>query len=227
MIAPLLNYPIKGFVWYQGESNTSNPGIYVKFLPALIADWRRHWQQGNLPFVYMQLPNFLEAKHQPAESKWAELRQAQLKALSVANTAMAVGIDLGEWNDVHPLNKADVGKRLALAAQRLAYGDDKTVSSGPVYTSMQIKGNKIIISFTHTGSGLVAKGGGSLQYFAIAGAGNKFVWAHAEIENNKVIVWSDAVAHPVTVRYAWADNPQGANLYNKEGLPASPFTTAE
>jgi len=226
MIAPLVNYQIRGVVWYQGEANTSNPGVYSKSFPALIADWRRHWQQGNFPFIYVQLPNFMETKEQPSDSKWAELREAQLKTLSVPNTAMAVAIDIGEWNDIHPLDKKDVGERLALAAQKLAYSE-KIVYSGPLYSSAKTEANKIIISFSNTGSGLIAKGDGGLKYFSVAGADNKFVWANAKIEGNKVIVWADAIEHPVTVRYAWADNPQGANLYNREGLPASPFTTEQ
>ncbi len=169
----------------------------------------------------------MEAKDQPSESGWAELREAQRKTLSVPNTGMAVASDIGEWNDIHPLDKEDVGKRLALAAQKIAYKDDKVVYSGPLYQSMKTEGNKIILSFSNTGSGLIAKGGGELKYFAIAGADKKFVWAKAIIENNKVVVGNDTVQHPVTVRYAWADNPAGANLYNREGLPASPFTTAE
>jgi sialate O-acetylesterase len=140
---------------------------------------------------------------------------------------MAVTIDLGEWNDIHPLNKEDVGKRLSLAAQKVAYGDEKVVYSGPIYQSMKIEGNKIVLTFTNTGGGLIAKGGSELKYFAIAGADKKFVWAKAKIEYNKVVVWNDQLANPVAVRYAWADNPEGANLYNKEGLPASPFGTGE
>ncbi len=155
------------------------------------------------------------------------MREAQLKTLAVPNTAMAVTIDLGEWNDIHPLNKEDVGKRLALAAQKVAYGDEKVVYSGPIYQSMKIEGNKIIITFTNTGSGLTAKGDGELKYFAIAGADKKFVWAKAKIEDNKIVVWNDQMTNPVAVRYAWADNPEGANLYNKEGLPASSFGTDE
>jgi sialate O-acetylesterase len=225
MIAPLLNYTIKGVIWYQGESNTGRPLEYQKLFPALIADWRQKWNQGDFAFLYVQLANFMEAKDQPSESNWAELRQAQLKTLAVPNTGMAVAIDIGEWNDIHPLNKEDVGKRLALAAQRVAYGDKNVVYLGPIYQSMKTEGNKIILTFTNTGSGLIAKGGGELKYFAIAGPDKQFVWAKAKIEDNKVVVWSDKVTNPVTVRYAWADNPEGANLYNKEGLPASPFTT--
>jgi sialate O-acetylesterase len=227
MIAPLLNYTIKGVIWYQGESNTGRPREYRKMFPALIADWRRQWNQGDFPFLYVQLANYMQAKDQPSESNWAELRDAQLKTLSVPNTAMAVTIDIGEWNDVHPLDKEDVGKRLALGAQKVAYGDDKVVYSGPIYQSMKIEGNKIALTFTHVGSRLIAKGGGELKYFAIAGADKKFVWAKAKIEGDKVIVWNDDITNPVAVRYAWADNPEGANLYNKEGLPASPFRTDE
>ncbi|MBC6992389.1 sialate O-acetylesterase [Hymenobacter sp. BT491] len=227
MIAPLLPYSIKGVLWYQGESNTSKPEEYQQLLTALIADWRTHWKQPKLPFIYAQLPNFMAVKEQPSESEWARLRESQRRTLAVPNTAMSVNIDLGEWNDIHPLAKEDVAKRLALAAEKVAYGESKIVSSGPLYQGMQVAGNKATLTFTNTGSGLVAKGGGPLKRFAVAGADNKFVWANARIEGNKVIVWSEQVATPVTVRYAWADNPEGANLYNKEGLPASPFTTAK
>lgn len=227
MIAPLLNYKIRGVIWYQGESNTEKPLEYRKLFPALITDWRQKWDQGDFPFLYVQLANFMKVNPKPSESNWAELREAQLKTLSVSNTAMAVTIDIGEWNDIHPLNKEDVGKRLALAAQKIAYGDNKVVYSGPVYQSMKIEGNKIIISFTNIGSGLAAKGSGELKHFAIAGADKKFFWAKAKIKDNKVVVWNDNISKPVAVRYAWADNPEGANLYNTEGLPASPFRTDE
>jgi len=227
MIAPLLNYKIKGVIWYQGESNTAKPLEYQKLFPAMIGDWRQKWNQGDFPFLYVQLANFMEVKDQPSESNWAELREAQLKTLAVPNTAMAVAIDLGEWNDIHPLNKEDVGKRLALAAQKVAYGDEKVVYSGPIYQSMKIEGNKIILTFTHIGGGLVVQGGSEPKYFAIAGADKKFAWAKAKIEGNKIVVWNDKVTNPVAVRYAWADNPEGANLYNKEGLPASSFRTDE
>ncbi len=140
---------------------------------------------------------------------------------------MAVAIDIGEWNDVHPLNKKDVGRRLALAAQKVAYGDEQAVYSGPLYQSMQIDGNKIILTFNNTGSGLMVKGNGELKQFAIAGLDKKFVWAKARIDNDKVVVWNDNISNPIAVRYAWADNPAGANLYNKEGLPAAPFRTDE
>ncbi|MCC9136677.1 sialate O-acetylesterase [Pontibacter silvestris] len=224
MIAPLTNYRIKGVIWYQGESNTDRASEYQKLFPALIQNWRNKWEQGSFPFLFVQLANFMEPNEQPSESNWAQLREAQQKALALPNTGMAVAIDLGEWNDIHPLNKKEVGKRLALAAQKVAYGES-IVYAGPQYQSMKRNGNKIILSFRNTGSGLEAKGGDILKHFAIAGPDKKFVWANARIENNKVIVWSDKVPNPVAVRYAWADNPEGANLYNKEGLPAAPFKT--
>ena len=225
MVAPAIRFGVRGFIWYQGEANTSNPREYRQMLPALIADWRAKWQEGALPFLYVQLPNFMEVQYSPSESQWAELREAQLDALSVPKTAMAVAIDAGEWNDIHPLDKKDVGDRLALAAEKLAFGDTSTVASGPIYRSAHVDGSKIVLSFTETGSGLMVKGGGELQQFAIAGADKKFVWADARIEGDKVIVSSEEVPNPLYVRYAWADNPEGANLYNKEGLPASPFRT--
>jgi sialate O-acetylesterase len=225
MIAPLLNYPIKGVIWYQGESNTSRSSEYYALFSALINDWRQKWNLGSFPFLYVQLANFMQSKNQPAESEWAALREAQLLTLAVPNTGMAVISDIGEWNDIHPLNKEDVGKRLALLAEKLGYGEKGVVYSGPIYHSMKIKGNKVVISFTNTGSGLFVKGGGELKHFAIAGADKKFVWANARIAGNKVIVWNDIISQPVAVRYGWADNPESANLYNKEGLPASPFRT--
>ncbi len=222
MIAPLINYAVKGFLWYQGEANANNPSSYSKLLAALIADWRNQWKQPDAPFIYVQLANFMDVNYSPSESKWAELRDAQLKTLSVQNTAMAVAIDLGEWNDIHPLNKKDVGYRLALGAEKIAYGEN-IVCSGPVYKDAILKRDTIVISFNSVGSGLITNDGEGPQQFAIAGADKKFVWANAKIVDDKVIVWSDAVSDPAYVRYAWADNPAGANLYNKEGLPASPF----
>jgi sialate O-acetylesterase len=224
MVAPAVNYAIKGILWYQGEANTNRPDEYGQLLTALIADWRDKWHDANIPFIYAQLPGFMEVNYSPSESKWAKLREEQLKTLSTPNTEMAVTIDAGEWNDIHPLDKKDVGDRMALLADKLAYHDTNLVASGPVYQSAQIQGDKIIVTFTETGSGLVAKGG-ELTQFAIAGETGKYVWANATIEGDKVIVWSEKVPHPLYVRYAWADNPDGANLYNKEGLPASPFTT--
>jgi sialate O-acetylesterase len=227
MIAPTINYAIKGILWYQGESNERNASEYKNLLPALINDWRNKWGQGNIPFLYVQLPNFMDAQYLPSESNWAVLREAGLKTLSIPNTAMAVTIELGEWNDIHPDNKKDVGERLALGAEKIAYGEKDIISSGPLYQSAKIDENKIIVSFTNTGSGLISIDDEELNQFAIAGADKKFVWAKAKIEGDKVVVWNDDITQPMYVRYAWADNPFGANLYNKEGLPASPFRTDE
>src|SRR5690606_2836392 len=220
MLAPLLPYAFKGFVWYQGESNADRPHTYEALQRALIRDWRNRW--GNLPFLFVQLPNFMEVTYEPGESNWAALRDAQRRALSEPNTAMAVAIDLGEWNDIHPGNKKPIGDRLALAAQKLAYRTD-VVYSGPLFRSAVAEGNKARISFDHVGAGLVANSDGHVYEVAIAGEDRNFVWAEAKIENNAVVAWSDEVPYPVFVRYAWADNPVNANLRNKEGLPASPF----
>ena len=227
MIAPVLNYAVKGVLWYQGESNTGHPQDYQALMTSLIGDWRAHLQRPELPFLYVQLANFMAARPEPGESGWAGVRDAQRRTLAEPHTAMAVISDVGEWNDIHPLDKQTVGHRLALAAEKVAYGDKKVVASGPLYQSMQVKGSEVSLSFSDTGSGLVAKGGGPLKGFAVAGADKKFVWAQARIEGNRVVVTSPQVPSPTAVRYAWADNPEGANLYNKEGLPASGFRTDE
>jgi sialate O-acetylesterase len=223
MIAPFTNYSIKGILWYQGESNTGKAQAYDVLLPALIHDWRRQWAQLNLPFLYAQLPNFMEVDYAPSESQWARLREAQLKALRINNTAMTVTIDLGEWNDIHPGNKKPIGDRLALAARNMVYQEKNLVYSGPLFTSSNVTDHKVTLTFHHVGSGLISKDGEALRWFAVAGEDKKFVWANASIENNTVVVWSDAVVHPVYVRYAWADNPANVNFYNRDGLPASPF----
>jgi sialate O-acetylesterase len=225
MLQPFIGTPIKGVLWYQGESNVSKAKEYQTLFPTLINSWRAAWKQGDFPFLYVQLANNNPAKKMPAESKLAELQEAQSMTLSLPNTGMAVTNDLGEWNDVHYKNKSVVGERLALVAENIVYGDKSVIHSGPVLTSYTIKGNQVILQFSNVGGGLITKDGGPLQYFSIAGANKKFVWANAKIEGNSIIVWSDAIANPVAVRYAWADNPIGANLYNKEGLPASSFRT--
>ena len=224
MLAPFFNYNIKGILWYQGESNDKNPVEYRDLFPALINDWRKGFDQGDVPFIYAQLPNYMETSDTPSVSDWAIIREAQLDAQKLKNTAMAVTIDIGEWNDIHPLNKKDAGYRLYLAAEKVAYKKD-IVYTGPTYNSMTKTGNKIIITFTNTGGGLTIKEGNELKQFAIAGPDKTFKWAKAKIEGNTVIVWNDTVNDPVAVRYAWANNPEGANLYNMEGLPASPFRT--
>ncbi|WP_264537903.1 sialate O-acetylesterase [Flavobacterium sp. N1736] len=223
MIAPLKNYSVKGILWYQGESSTKKPSEYLALMETVISDWRSQWQDNNLPFLFVQLTNFMDPKTEPAESNWAALRQQQKNTLTVPNTGMAVTIDLGEWNDIHPLNKYDVGKRLSLLARKIVYGEKNLVASGPLFKAMQLKENKLILSFTDIGSGLKTKDNTPLKGFSIAGNDGKFVWANAVIEGDKIVVFSDSVLNPYKVRYAWADNPVDANLYNKENLPASPF----
>lgn len=226
MIAPLLSYTIKGAIWYQGESNIGRAAQHQSLFPALIKNWREQWNLGDFPFLFVQLPNFNEAQKEPSDGGWAQFRETQTAALTtVPNTGMAVTIDIGEWNDIHPVNKKDIGYRLSLAARKVAYLENSIIYSGPMYHSMKIKGKKIAVSFKHTGGGLVTRGSDTLHHFAIAGSDKKFIWAKAKIKNNKVVVWNDQLDHPVAIRYAWADNPAGANLYNKEGLPASPFRT--
>jgi sialate O-acetylesterase len=226
MIAPFLDYSLKGIVWYQGETNVWKPEVYQQLLPALAKDWRTQFKQPELPFLYVQLPGFQDRTMLPAESNMAVLREGQLKSLSIPRSAMTVTLDLGEWNDIHPLTKKPIGERLALAARKIAYGEN-LVSSGPIYESNAIEGNRIRLRFRETGSGLAINktDEDELTYFAIAGKDKKFVWAKAIIERNTVVVWSDEITEPMYVRYGWADNPEGANLMNVEGLPASPFRT--
>jgi sialate O-acetylesterase len=223
MIAPLIPYGINGAIWYQGESNAGRAYQYRKIFPAMIKNWREDWGQGDFSFLFVQLANFMETKPEPVESAWAELREAQSMTLDLPNTGMAVIIDIGEAKDIHPRNKQDVGKRLALWPLAKIYGKN-VVYSGPLFKRMNIEGNKAVLSFDHVGGGLIAKGGGPLKGFAVAGADRKFVWADAKIDGDKVVVSSNAVSAPVAVRYAWADNPV-CNFYNKEELPASPFRT--
>jgi sialate O-acetylesterase len=223
MIAPLKNYSLKGVLWYQGESNTKKPSEYFDLMKTLIETWRTQLNQEKLPFFVVQLTNYMDPKLEPVESSWAALRQQQSNLVKIDNTGLAVTIDLGEWNDIHPLNKYDVGRRLALQARKMVYGEKKLIASGPIFDSMQQKDEQLILKFKSIGSGLMSKGGNTLKGFAIAGKDGKFVWAKATIEGDKIIVWSNDVQNPVKVRYAWADNPDTANLYNKENLPASPF----
>jgi sialate O-acetylesterase len=224
MVNPLIPYGIRGAIWYQGESNAGRAYQYRTLQPALIKDWRQRWRQGKFPFLIVPLANFRAPAENPRDDSWAELREAQsLTVKTVANTAQAVIIDIGEAKDIHPKNKQDVGRRLSLAARSLAY-KQKLVYSGPVYKSMKVKGDKIYLKFRHLGDGLMAKGG-ELQQFAIAGVDRRFVWAQARIEGKRVVVWSPEGAKPVAVRYAWNINPEGCNLYNRNGLPASPFRT--
>lgn len=226
MIAPALPLKIKGFLWYQGESNTGNPEPYNALLPALIRDWRALWHDDHLPFLVAQLPNFQDIDYTPAESNIALLREAQNKALTLPNTAVAVTIDLGEWNDIHPLNKKDIGKRLALAARNLAYGEKGITYSGPTLKSYRIENDKVILTFDHVGEGIVTSDNEPLRWFAVAGDDRKFYWAEAEIlGKDRIALRSGHVKSPKYVRYAWQDNPEGVNFYNVAGLPASPFRT--
>jgi sialate O-acetylesterase len=225
MIQPLKKYSVKGAVWYQGEGNAAKPKEYAQLLPALIGELRNVFNNPNMPFLYAQLPNYMAIKELPSESNWALLRETQLQTLAVPNTGMATTIDVGQWNDIHPHQKEPVGKRLALIAQNLVYGDTKVICYGPKYESMKIENGKIILSFATFGSAMQFKGEGTHTNFAIAGEDKKFVWANAIIENGKIIVWSNEVPNPVAVRYAWSDNPNGEKLFNAEGIPASPFRT--
>lgn len=227
MIAPIINFSIKGVLWYQGESNISNAYKYQYYLPALIKDWRTKFNHESLPFYYVQLPNFGDASYLPSESSIAVVREAALKTLQTPNTGMAITIDLGEWNDIHPDRKKEVGDRLALLARHYNYDEDSLVFSGPLVNKVEIDKNEIIISFKHIGKGLQTTDGEVPGGFFIAGADKKFVYAEAKIVDNKVVLHSTEVAEPKYVRYGWADNPPSINLYNSEGLPASPFRTDE
>jgi len=223
MINGLIPYGIKGAIWYQGESNAGNAYVYRERFPAMINDWRARWNQGDFTFLWVQLANYQAAPVEPQESAWAVVRESQNKTLSLPNTGTGLAIDIGEANNIHPKNKQDVGKRLALAARAVAYGE-KLVYAGPTYKSMKIEGDSIRINFDNIGGGLEAKDG-DLKQFAIAGEDEKFVWAKAEIDGDTVVVKAEGVASPVAVRYAWATNPAGCNLYNAEGLPGNPFRT--
>jgi sialate O-acetylesterase len=222
MIAPLIPYAIKGAIWYQGESNAGR--AYRTLFPAMIKDWRSRWGY-DFPFLFVQLANYMKDKDQPADYEWAELREAQTMTLSLPNTGMAVTIDIGDPNDIHPLNKLDVGLRLAMAARKVAYGEKDAVYSGPTYASMTTEGGKVRVKFANTGSGLVVRDKyGYVRGFSVAGADKKFVWAKGYQDGNDLILYSDEVKNPVAVRYGWSNNPEG-NIYNKEGLPAVPFRT--
>lgn len=226
MIHPLVPYGIKGAIWYQGESNADRAKQYQRIFPNLITDWRNHWNQGNFSFLFVQLANYMKPTELPSESTWAELREAQTMALELPNTGMASTIDIGNADDIHPRNKQDVGKRLALNALKVAYGQN-VVNSGPMFQSVEFKDGKAYITFKEVGSGLAVKDKyGYVKAFTMAGADRKFYWAKARIINkNTVEVSSGYVPNPVAVRFGWADNPDDLNLYNLEELPAVPFRT--
>ncbi len=222
MLRPLAPFAIRGVIWYQGESNVERAAQYRRLFPALIRDWRATWRQPELPFYFVQLASFLPREAEPGDSAWAELREAQRGALSLPATGMAVAIDIGDADDVHPKNKQEVGNRLARLALRRLYGRE-IADSGPLYRELRHEGDRIRLLFDHAAGGLEAKGG-ALTGFAVAGADRRFRWADARIDGDAVVVWSAEVPRPVAVRYGWADNP-AANLYNAAGLPASPFRT--
>ncbi len=226
MLNPILNYGIRGALWYQGESNAGRSYQYRQAFPVMIQDWRNHFKQGDFPFYFVQLASFnANGGDSQTGSGWAELREAQTMTLSLPNTGMSITTDIGEANDIHPRNKQDVGKRLAAIALNRIYKVNQ-VDGGPTYQSMKVEGNKVRISFTQTGSGLMVKDKyGYLKGFQVAGSDQKFHFAKAWTEANEVVVSCDAVSQPIAVRFAWADNPEDANLFNKEGFPAVPFRT--
>jgi len=228
MINPIVPYGIKGAIWYQGESNASRARQYQRIFPNMIKDWRKHWNQGDFSFYFVSLANYKQPVDKPGDSQWAELREAQTKTLSLPNTGMALAIDIGEADDIHPRNKQDVGKRLALNALKKDYAKN-IVHSGPLYESVKFNNGKAMITFTEIGSGLMVNDKyGYLKGFTIAGDDQKFHWAKAKLVDEKTVeVGSELVTNPVAVRYGWADNPDDVNLYNKEGLPANPFRTDE
>ena len=223
MIHPLLNYKLKGFIWYQGEGNVSKANEYKTLFPSLINDWRSSFQQGNLPFIFVQLANYQKPNTIPSPSNWALLRDAQLYTLELANTGMAIAIDIGEEKDIHPKNKKDIGYRLAWEANRLAY-NSKNHPQSPLFIKMKTEKNNIILSFS-AAKNLRNKNSLPLHNFQIAGADKKFVWASAMIKGTKIIVSNPSIKNPIAVRYAWANNPEYLNLIDINNLPISPFRT--
>lgn len=241
MIHPIVRFPVKGAIWYQGESNGGEGESYLRKMEALVGGWRKVWGQPEMPFYYVQLASFQKPTDNPAGGDgWAQLREAQRHALRIPHTGMAVAIDtvpLAVSADIHPKNKYDVGMRLARWALHRDYGQADLVPSGPLFKGLKVEGGKVRLEFDHTGSGLmvglkdgtrkpvVEDAAGKLKRFAVAGADKKWAWADAVIDGQTVVVSSAEVKEPVAVRYAFSMNPDGANLYNREGLPASPFRT--
>jgi len=224
MIAPLLDYTIRGVIWYQGEANARAADLYKKLFPTMIHGWRASWQSEDLPFLYVQLANFMQRHPEPTDTEWARLREAQLETLEVPHTGMAVAIDVGESGDIHPKNKQEVGHRLALWAEATVYYRDQEYS-GPLPSGFQTEDGKVRLTFRN-GDDMKAADGGKIKGFAIAGEDRKFVWADAEIQGDHVVLSSPKVPNPVAVRYGWDDDPD-CNLINNTGLPASPFRTDE
>jgi sialate O-acetylesterase len=226
MIAPLIPFYIRGTIWYQGESNEARAQQYEILLPAMIKAWRERWGQGNFPFGIVQLPNYRDPKPEPVDEPWSHLREAQRRtAMKTIHSGLIVTIDIGEARDIHPKNKLDVGKRMARWALVDVYGR-KWTKSGPAFREAKIAGSKMIVKFDVAGNGLRIRDGDKLDEFAIAGADHKWHWANAKIVGkDRIEVWSDAVAQPVAVRYAFNNNPRHPNLTNETGLPAAPFRT--
>ncbi|PKD17730.1 hypothetical protein APR41_05870 [Salegentibacter salinarum] len=224
MIAPLTDFELKGVLWYQGESDTDDPELYSETFPKMIKSWREHFKNPELPFLFVQLPNFMEESTEPQESSWAQMREVQRNTnLNVPHTGMAVTIDLGEWNDIHPLNKKDVGNRLALEARKLIYNED-IVSSGPAPSDWKIKDGALVVNFENLKSGWKFKNGEKPTGFTISEDGKTFYKAEAEVlHDNTLKIYNTKIKNPGVVRYAWANNPGNANLYNQEDLPAVPF----
>jgi len=224
-IAPLMQMSMKGVIWYQGESNADRAEEYRSLFPAMIKDWRQRWGLGDFPFLFVQLANYEAESLEPGSSKWAELREAQAMTLSLPNTGMASAIDIGEAGDIHPKNKEDVGKRLALAAMKAAYKKDMVVS-GPAFKAVNMDNGVAVIEYHSSTGELITKDKyGFVRGFQIAGEDKKFYWAKAVLKGDKVEAWSEEVSRPVAIRYAWDNNPGPLDLYNKEGLPATPFRT--
>jgi sialate O-acetylesterase len=247
-IAPLIPYAIRGAIWYQGESNAGGGTghLYQLLLSTMVKEWRTRWGQGDFPFGWVQLPNFHAAQKEPVEDTgWVMVREGMLKTLALPNTGMAITTDIGEDKDIHPKNKQDIGKRLAMWALADVYKQKDIASSGPLYVGHKIKGSEVTITFKHADGDLVVKigdglvtprvewptvwppggtGFGQIRGFVVAGADKQWHHAAAKIIGNTVVVTSPEVKQPVAVRYAWADNPD-CNLYNRAGLPASPFRT--
>lgn len=245
MVNPATPFTISGVLWYQGEEDAWQSWNYRRLLPLLIADWRSRWGLGDIPFYICQLPVWGERAQSPKDANWAEMREAQAQALSLPETGLAVLVDTGETGNIHPPDKRLAGERLAALALRRTYGRD-VADSGPVYASMQVEGRVATLRFSDTGGGLLARelpatycvdsqkgltaplelpvAASSLQGFAICGQDRKWVWAQAQIDGDTVRVWSDAVARPLAVRYAWGASPV-CNLYGANGLPAAPFRT--
>ncbi len=226
MIHPILDFPVTGYIWYQGEANAIDPETataYASQFRTMITQWRMLWDHELAPFLFVSLASFRAPQEEPGESNWAILRESQSKALTLPNVGQAITLDIGDADDIHPKNKQDVGIRLARWARHLSYGDD-LVPSGPIYRDHVIEDGIIYLQFDHVGGGLMAKDG-PLSGFAIAGSNGNYVWAEAQIQGDSVMVFHPEIPNPSSVRYAWADNPSTANLFNAEGLPAAPFRT--